>query len=158
MKKSDKIKLLRGKSKAFVFANLTRPNVFPCAEKLIDLLVKNKVETYMVPEAKENISASGVNFSEPEKALPEVDIVFIIGGDGTILRAAKHAIKYDKPIYSIKLDDSFKSHEALKIKDDFSNEIRSYDKTIGFDGLIDLIEKHCSGDYKVFNQNVEINI
>ena len=101
MKKSDKIKLLREKSKAFVFANLTRPNVFPCAEKLIDLLVKNKVETYMVPEAKENICASGVNFSEPEKALPEVDIVFIIGGDGTILRAAKHAIKYDKPIIGI---------------------------------------------------------
>ncbi|MBR2638987.1 MAG: NAD(+)/NADH kinase [Oscillospiraceae bacterium] len=101
MKKSDKIKLFRGKSKAFVFANLTRQNVFPCAEKLIDLLLKNKIETYMVPEAKEHISNSNIIFSEPENILSQVDIVFIIGGDGTILRAAKHAIKYDKPIIGI---------------------------------------------------------
>lgn len=86
-------------------------------------------------------------------------VVFFIGENSHnspyIAWEINTAIKYDKPIYSIKLDESFKSHEALKIKDDFSNEIRSYDKTIGFDGLIDLIEKHCSGDYKVFNQNVE---
>lgn len=101
MKKEEKIKLRKGKSKAFVFANLTRENVFPCAEKLVELLLKNKIETYMVPKAQESISVSGVNYSEPENALPDVDIVFIIGGDGTILRAAKHAIKYDKPIIGI---------------------------------------------------------
>ena len=49
MKKSDKIKLLRGKSKAFVFANLTRPNVFPCAEKLIDLLSNNPRKRFGLP-------------------------------------------------------------------------------------------------------------
>lgn len=101
MKKEEKIKLRRGKSKAFVFANLTRENVFPCAEKLVELLLKNKIETYMVPEAQECISVSGIVFSKPENALPDVDIVFIVGGDGTILRAAKHAIKYDKPIIGI---------------------------------------------------------
>lgn len=65
------------------------------------------------------------------------------------------AIKYDKPIYTIKLDESFPSHDALTIADPFSNELKSYDKAIDFDSLIDLIEKHCSGDYKVFNQTVE---
>lgn len=65
------------------------------------------------------------------------------------------AIKYDKPIYTIKLDESFKSHEALQITDAFSHELRSYDKNIDFAKLIDLIEKHCSGDYKVFNQSIE---
>ena len=42
LKKNEKIKLRRGKSKAFIFANLIRPNVFPCAEKLVEILVKNK--------------------------------------------------------------------------------------------------------------------
>lgn len=65
------------------------------------------------------------------------------------------AIKYDKPIYTIKLNEKFKSHEALKIADDFSNESKSYDRPIDFDQLITLIERHNSGDYKVFNQNVE---
>ncbi|MBR5310099.1 MAG: NAD(+)/NADH kinase [Oscillospiraceae bacterium] len=101
MKKDERIKLRRGKSKAFVFANLTRPNVFPCAEKLAELLLKNRIETYMAPGAKEFISLEKVLFTEPENALSDVDIVFIVGGDGTILRAAKHAIKYDKPIIGI---------------------------------------------------------
>ena len=101
MKKSDKIKLLRGKSKTFVFANLTRQNVFPCAEKLVEILLKNKIEVYMVPKATECISNPSVNFVEPENALADVDIVFIVGGDGTILRAAKFAVKYDKPIIGI---------------------------------------------------------
>ncbi|MBQ6877863.1 MAG: NAD(+)/NADH kinase [Oscillospiraceae bacterium] len=101
MKKAEKIKLHRGKSKAFIFANLTRENVFPCAEKLIEILLKNKIETYMVPKAEKLINHSGVLFSEPDDSLPNVDIVFIVGGDGTILRAAKHAIKFDKPIIGI---------------------------------------------------------
>ena len=101
MKKSEKIKLLRGKSKTFVFANLTRQNVFPCAEKLVEILLKNKIEVYMVPKAAESISNPSVNFVEPENALADVDIVFIVGGDGTILRAAKFAVKYDKPIIGI---------------------------------------------------------
>ncbi len=101
MKKQEKIKLSKGKSKAFVFANLIRPNVFPCTEKLIDLLAEKKVQTFMVPEAEEFFSSKNVVFSELEKALPEVDIVFIVGGDGTILRAAKYAVMFDKPIIGI---------------------------------------------------------
>ena len=101
MKKNEKIKLKRGKSKVFVFANLIRPNVFPCAEKLVEILIKNRIETYMDPRAESFISVPGIIYSEPEKSLPEVDIVFIVGGDGTILRAAKTAIKYDKPIIGI---------------------------------------------------------
>lgn len=101
MKKNEKIKLSKGKSKAFVFANLTRENVFPCAKKLVEILLKNKIETFMVPKANEFISVPGIKFSEPEEVLSDVDIVFIVGGDGTILRAAKFAIKYDKPIIGI---------------------------------------------------------
>lgn len=65
------------------------------------------------------------------------------------------AIKFEKPIYTIKLDEKYKSHEALEIADPFSNETKPYDKPIDFDKLIGLIEKHSSGDYKVFNQCVE---
>lgn len=99
--KEEKIKLCKGKSKVFIFANLARPNVFPCTEKLIKLFEKNKIETFMVPKAKEFISSEYVKFSEPEEIICETDMVFIIGGDGTILRAAKYAVKFDKPIIGI---------------------------------------------------------
>lgn len=101
MKKDERIKLLHGKSKAFIFANLTRQNVFPCAEKLIEILLQNEIKTYMVPKAQEFITSSEVIFSKAEDVLSDIDIVFIIGGDGTILRAAKSAIEYDKPIIGI---------------------------------------------------------
>ena len=55
--KTEKIRLKKGKSKAFVFANLTRPNVFPCAEKLVELLLNHKIEVFMVPGAKEFVSS-----------------------------------------------------------------------------------------------------
>ncbi len=99
--KTDKIKLKKGKSKAFVFFNLTKPKVFSHTADLAKLLLKNKTEVFMEFAAKELISVEGVTYCEAENALSEVDIVFIIGGDGTILRAAKHAIKYDKPIIGI---------------------------------------------------------
>lgn len=101
LKKTEKIKLYRGKTKAFIFANFTRPNVFPCTEKLVELLKKNRIETFMEPVANEYISSSDIVYSESEEVLDRVDVVFIVGGDGTILRAAKHAIKFDKPIIGI---------------------------------------------------------
>ncbi len=99
--KTDKIKLKKGKSKAFVFSNLTRPKVYSHTSDLAKLLLKNKIEVYMSNSAKELIPVEGVIYSEAEEALSNVDIVFIVGGDGTILRAAKHAVKFDKPIIGI---------------------------------------------------------
>lgn len=99
--KTEKIKLRRGKSKAFIFSNLTRPQVFPYTAELAEFLIKNRIEIYMDPEAEKLIPVEGVSYCDMDSILPNVDIVFIVGGDGTILRAAKHAIKYDKPIIGI---------------------------------------------------------
>ncbi len=99
--KIDKIKLKKGKSKAFIFSNLTREKVFSHTVDLAELLIKNKTEVFMDIAAKELIPVEGVSYCEADTALPKVDIVFIVGGDGTILRAAKHAIKFDKPIIGI---------------------------------------------------------
>lgn len=101
MKKIDKIKLRRGKSKAFVFFNPARAKVFPCTEELVRFLIKNRIGVCMDSSARDYIPVEGAEYCEVETALPEVDIVFIVGGDGTILRAAKHAIKFDKPIIGI---------------------------------------------------------
>ncbi|MBQ7874542.1 MAG: NAD(+)/NADH kinase [Oscillospiraceae bacterium] len=101
MKKFDKIKLKRGKSKAFVFFNLTKAKVFPYTEELVRFLMKNRIEVCMDSAAESLIPVEGAKYCEVETVLPEVDVVFIIGGDGTILRAAKNAIKYDKPIIGI---------------------------------------------------------
>ena len=62
MKKGDKIKLYRKKSKVFIAANLNRKSVPACAERLILLLKEYKVSVFMDISAKENFSESGVDF------------------------------------------------------------------------------------------------
>lgn len=101
MKKQDKIKLRKGRSKAFVFCNLTKPKIFPYAKELASYLLKKRIGVFMSTEARELIFSEEINYLPIAEALPEVDIVFIIGGDGTILRAAKHAVGFDKPIIGI---------------------------------------------------------
>ncbi len=101
MKKDEKIKLRRGKSKVFVFSNLTRANVFPHAINLAKYLINKHIEVYMDTIASNFIPVEGAHYCDFDTILPDVDLVFIVGGDGTILRAAKHAIKYDKPIIGI---------------------------------------------------------
>ncbi len=101
MKKGDKIKLYRKKSKVFIAANLNRKSVPACAERLILLLKEYKVSVFMDISAKENFSESGVDFVSTDDGFALADIIFVIGGDGTILRAAKTALRYDKPILGI---------------------------------------------------------
>lgn len=101
LKKTEKLKLVKGKSKAFIIANLSRAAVIPCTEKLIAALKKFGIESHMDISAKEIIKSDDAFFSKGDDSLKESDIVFVVGGDGSILRAAKKAIKYGKPILGI---------------------------------------------------------
>lgn len=65
------------------------------------------------------------------------------------------AMKQKKPIYTIKLEEQYRINDALMLKDPFSGEKASYSKEIDLDAVIELIKKHVSGEYKVFNQDVE---
>ena len=101
MKSGYFIKLERGKSKAFVIINPKKSSVLPCAEKLIGELRKCEIKPFMDTFAEKLIKSEGVSYVEREEGFRESDIVFVVGGDGTILRAAKGAILYDKPILGI---------------------------------------------------------
>lgn len=64
------------------------------------------------------------------------------------------AIKFQKPIYIIRLNDDFKINTVLEIEDSFSEQTTLYGKLLDFDDISDLIKKYESGDYKVFNQEI----
>ncbi len=56
--------------------------------------IKNKLQ---------NLNIEIVNNENIEQAISQSDIIITIGGDGTIIRASKYAVKYDKPIVTINL-------------------------------------------------------
>ena len=63
------------------------------------------------------------------------------------------AIKFQKPIYTVKLNEEFELNKALKVSDPFSGKKTFYSKSSDLDSIIELIKKHDSGEYKVFNQD-----
>ena len=81
----------------------------------------------------------------------------------------KQAIRRKKTIYTIKLDAAYEDeHPALQVKDRFSRRLSRYDKVLpeekflaknpqltGEDQLLDVIARHESGDYSVFNAAIE---
>lgn len=101
MSREEKIRLKKGKSTVYIISNLNRSAVVPATEKLLDLLAKYQIQAYMDSFAEEFVHGKSVIFSEDASEMALVDLVFVVGGDGTILRAAKRALLYDKPILGI---------------------------------------------------------
>ncbi len=64
------------------------------------------------------------------------------------------AIKYGKPIYTVKLKEENEPHPALKLHDAFSGEEKTYDKCVTFEDISALIGNYEKGDYKIFNQDI----
>ena len=67
----------------------------------------------------------------------------------------KTAIKLQKPIYTVKLNEAFELNSALNVSDPFSREKVLYSKSSDLNAITELITKHETGDYKVFNQEFE---
>ena len=65
------------------------------------------------------------------------------------------AIKLKKPIYTVKLNEAFDLNAPLAVSDPFSKEKKLYSKSSDLNDITELIKKHESGDYKVFNQGLE---
>lgn len=66
------------------------------------------------------------------------------------------AIKLQKPIYTIKLNEEFKLNAVLETLDSFSGQKTFYSKSSNINGITELIKKHDSGEYKVFNQELNL--
>ena len=44
-----------------------------------------------------------IEFTDEDSVYKKCDFIAVLGGDGSILRAAKHALIYDKPVLGINL-------------------------------------------------------
>lgn len=86
-------------------------------------------------------------------------VIFFVGRDSheskNIDWEIKTARKFEKPIYTVRLDKKYKINESLIKIDDFSGEKSSYDVEFAFGDLISHIQKYENGNYKVFNQELE---
>ena len=60
---------------------------------------KNASETIISKLSEANIKA----FSSTDSSIPAVELVLVLGGDGTILRGAEYAVAHNVPLLGINL-------------------------------------------------------
>ncbi len=86
----------------FLTVNLDKSNAEACTELVLKKLLSLGGEISM---SKENAAFvqkyPSVTLGEIHSLMPDCDIVISIGGDGTLIHAAKFALPFDKPVLGI---------------------------------------------------------
>lgn len=87
--------------KALIMPNIEKQNAKECCQNVIEEFKRLEIDVLMSEKYKGEIPAVNAVYLEFYKALEECDILIAIGGDGTILHSAKHAVEVDKPLLGI---------------------------------------------------------
>ncbi len=88
--------------KVALFLNITKPGVFEFARQVIDKLSICGAEVWLPKSYEPDLAGARAMFgAEIDDIVASCDVVLAIGGDGTVIRFAKHAAKFEKPILGI---------------------------------------------------------
>lgn len=88
--------------KAAIYPNFQKNNALECAKKLCDILQKNDIEIFIDESFKNEFKdKSAVKYGKFDSLAAQSDFVIAIGGDGTILRCAKHIVNFDSKLLGI---------------------------------------------------------
>ena len=88
--------------KTAIVVNLSKENAIYCAKQIVKLLRLNGAEICMLSECKPFYSDKKIVFSDTiEELFLQCDVAITVGGDGTIIHAAKYAAPCKKPIIGV---------------------------------------------------------
>ena len=88
--------------KTAVFVNLSKEEAISCAGEISLLMLSNNSEVYMLSECAPFYKGVKISFTDTIEELFKVcDIAITVGGDGTIIHAAKYAARFDKPLIGV---------------------------------------------------------
>lgn len=88
--------------KAVLYPNFQKKNALSCARETCDVLHSAGIEVWVSGKVRENFQDKGfVRFEDIGESAKTADIVIAIGGDGTILRCAKHLMGTDTKMLGI---------------------------------------------------------
>lgn len=86
--------------KIALLPNLTRSCALEVTQAVCECLSTLQVPFYF-PNDLQNVLPQNYGFLPPEQLLAQCDIVIAIGGDGSLIHAAKKAVAYKKPVLGI---------------------------------------------------------
>lgn len=84
--------------------NPQKPHVFSCIRQLTDLLADSNIQLLIDQQLSDRLSGcAALEFGDNQTLLESCDFCLAIGGDGTLIHAAKLAVLADKPLLGINL-------------------------------------------------------
>ncbi len=85
----------------FIYPNLEKLHSAECTAEVIDILKSLGITVLMTPDTNRIFGGKAEEASTINKAVSQCDIVITIGGDGTILKIAFLAARYQKKLLGI---------------------------------------------------------
>ena len=82
-----------------IIPNFTKENTAELLETIIDRFILGGCQVLMEEDEMPHFSC--VSYGKAEDIFPDCQVIVTVGGDGTILHSAKHALNYDKPLLGI---------------------------------------------------------
>lgn len=88
--------------KVAIVVNLIKSEAISCAKKIYELLYANNAEVYMLSECTSFYKECNITFADTIQELFEsCDTAITVGGDGTIIHAAKYSAQYNVPLIGV---------------------------------------------------------
>lgn len=88
--------------KTAVVVNLSKEEAISCAGEISLLMLSNNAEVFMLSECAPFYKGVKVSYTDTIEELFRIcDIAITVGGDGTIIHAAKYAARFDKPLIGV---------------------------------------------------------
>ena len=88
--------------KAAIIVNLSKEAAIRCAREIVSLLHQQQAQVCMPIDAKVYFSGDGVRFFyNMHQLFAHCDAAITVGGDGTIIHAAKYAAEADTPLIGV---------------------------------------------------------
>ncbi len=84
-----------------IMPNLSKKNALDCTKQVCEILHQLDAEILIENRYYNYIKFDYISYDAFDCQLKKCDIVIVIGGDGTIIHAAKHAVLRQKPILGI---------------------------------------------------------
>jgi len=87
--------------KILLIPNTQKEKAINIAKSVYNILIDKSVNLFAFSDCKAYFSEFNITFINKSDNLNNIDIAFIIGGDGTIIEAANILLKYEIPLFGI---------------------------------------------------------
>lgn len=87
--------------KIMVISNFSKQNAMRCTTNVCTYLNQFGAEVMMSEDNRRLFFQESITYGDFDRMLEQADVVIAIGGDGTMIHAAKHAVQKGKPILGV---------------------------------------------------------